>query len=684
MSCNDTRAVVVALAVLFAACNDEALAPSAVPTFGLIGEEPGQVFVVTSTMDAGTGSLRQAILDANAHAGLDGISFEIPAAGPHVIRPSSQLPPITDPVILDGYTQAGASPNTRSTALGSNAVLTVQLDGAATGPGTPGLLILGPGSTVRGLAIIRFQEGIVIVASGNRVQGNFIGTDLTGTAPGPNLGTGVLVLEADNLIGGSEPEDRNVISGNLGDGVRIAGPPAMRNVVAGNFIGLDASGTAPLPNGVPEPAPANSAGVHITENASLNLVGGTETMPASCEGPCNVIAGNHRSGVWIENFANQNIVDGNLIGAAANGDPMGNVRWGVFLGSGQTGPPANDNVVVGNRIEYSGRDGIGLIGGSSGNRIGGSGVTPGMCDGPCNRIAFNGQSPTIGGDGIRIYGNPPLVGSRNSFLGNSISENPRGLAIDIVPDGPTPNDPGDLDGGENGRQNFPELTSATVTPGRLFVRGIIDTPNPQRVLVEIYGNAVPIPGGDESGFGEGAVFLGRAAPASDGSFAAGLLSVPPGTLISATATDEAGNTSELARNIEAVPHRGPDGDDHPRFLPFSFTIGGCGEPVLVTGSFHEHFQFRADPAGGTHFVGHINAVGVGVGQITGAIYNWNDLIRQQGTFRGLEQTFTSIQNTRMIGLGSASDMRVQARFHVTVTPSGVVSVILDDVSAICT
>ena len=680
----DTRAVVASLALLLAACSDESTAPSAAPAFDVVGqEEVEQVFVVTSTTDAGAGSLRQAILDANASPGLDGISFDIPGAGPHVIQPASALPPLTDPIVIDGYTQPGAAANTSATGLGSNAVVKVAVDGSAAGALVPGLLVFGGGSTVRGLAVGGFQNGIVLVSAGNRVQGNFIGTDAMGTAPAPNLSSGVFVLDADNVIGGSATEHRNVISGNVGDGVRISGAAAMRNVVAGNYIGLDASGAAPLPNGLPEPQPSNSAGVNIVGGASENLVGGSSGMPASCEGPCNVIAGNHRSGVWLGAFAHDNTVQGNLIGVSASGAPMGNARWGVFFGASQTGPPANDNVLVANRVEWSGRDGIGLIGGSSGNSIGGSGVTPGACDGPCNRIAFNGQRPDLGGDGIRIYHNDPVTGTGNSFLGNSISENPRGQAIDIFPNGPTPNDPGDFDVGENNLQNFPELALATVTPGRLFVRGTIDTPSPETVLVELYGNPVPAPGGDESGFGEAAVFLGRTAPAPDGSFVAGLAGVPAGTLISATATDEAGNTSELARNVEALPHRGPDGSEHPRFLPFSFTVGGCGEPVLVTGAFHDHFQLQSDAAGGTHFKGHVNAVGVGVGQLTGATYNWNDAIDEQGSFRGAEQTFTSVRSVRLIGRGSAPELRIQARFHITVTPTGVVSVIVDDFSVVC-
>src|SRR6476620_8609971 len=91
-------------------------------------------FTVLNTNDAGAGSLRQAILDANAHVnsgGPDRIHFGIPGTGLHTIRPAARLPDVTDPVVIDGYTQAGASPN--SLAVGNNATLTIEITGADAG-----------------------------------------------------------------------------------------------------------------------------------------------------------------------------------------------------------------------------------------------------------------------------------------------------------------------------------------------------------------------------------------------------------------------------------------------------------------------------------------------------------------------------------------------------------------------
>jgi hypothetical protein len=134
---------------------------------------------------------------------------------------------------------------------------------------------------------------------------------------------------------------------------------------------------------------------------------------------------------------------------------------------------------------------------------------------------------------------------RNSIFSNG------SLGIDLAEDDVTPNDPSDGDVGANNFQNFPVLASAVVQGAHLRVAGTIDTPNPSTVTIEFFANPVPIPGGDPSGHGEGAIFLGTVRPNGSGSFNATLPRVPRGTLISATATDAAGNTSEFAANTAA-------------------------------------------------------------------------------------------------------------------------------------
>jgi hypothetical protein len=201
------------------------------------------IFMVTNTGDnsgvnpaplAGTGTLRQAIVDANAAntgtaANPDLITFDITSAsdaagggtgfnaavGVATIQPLSGLPTVTDTVVFDGYTQPGASPNTL--AVGDNAVLKIVLDGSLAGV-VDGLTIASGNSTVRGLVIDNFAAahvgGLVLSGSGNDVvTGNFIGTDVTGESTAANAG-GIYAYAPNNTIGGTSPGDRNIISGN--------------------------------------------------------------------------------------------------------------------------------------------------------------------------------------------------------------------------------------------------------------------------------------------------------------------------------------------------------------------------------------------------------------------------------------------------------------------------------------
>ncbi len=120
------------------------------------------------------------------------------------------------------------------------------------------------------------------------------------------------------------------------------------------------------------------------------------------------------------------------------------------------------------------------------------------------------------------------------------------------------------------------------------------------------------------------------------------------------------------------------------FFPFSFPgVATCAELVDVEGFFHPVFQFTADGAGGFHSKGHFNATGIGVGQSTGAIYNWNDAINFESNFRPPQETFTSQQSLLLVGRGDAVNQRLKALFHVTVTPNGVVNITADSFTQEC-
>jgi hypothetical protein len=220
---------------------------------------PASTFVVTSTVDSGPGSLRQAILDANAHPGADSIVFNIPGSGLHTITPSTALPTISDAVTIDGSTQPGFADSP-----------IIELDGSRAGAGVDGLRITAGSSVVSGLVINRFSsDGVELSGNGGSiVKGCFIGTDATGTVDLGNAFRGLNIASSNNTIGGTAAAARNVISGNNNTGIFMtAGTTG--NLVQGNFIGTNAAGTAAVGNGTGVATQGQSA------NFSSHTIGGT-------------------------------------------------------------------------------------------------------------------------------------------------------------------------------------------------------------------------------------------------------------------------------------------------------------------------------------------------------------------------------------------------------------------------
>ena len=192
------------------------------------------------TCDATHCSLREALVATNWGHSNGTIRFNIPGTGPHTIQPLSPLPNLVQtPATIDGYSQPGAAQNTAPPDSSTNAVLMIEVDGSL----SPGAITLGDGSVVQGLVLNRGAY-LSISGSRNTIQGNFIGTDVTGAvAQGSPVGIQLTgsAGSGGNVIGGTEPSARNLVSGNT-VGIRIS--DAEGTIVQGNLIGTDASGTS--------------------------------------------------------------------------------------------------------------------------------------------------------------------------------------------------------------------------------------------------------------------------------------------------------------------------------------------------------------------------------------------------------------------------------------------------------
>jgi len=202
--------------------------------------------------------------------------------------------------------------------------------------------------------------GVVIKFAGtshNRVLGNRIGTNANGAAAIPNGRGGVWISQGatDNAIGGSDPGSGNLISGNKASGVLVEDDGTTGNVVAGNFVGPNAAGTASLKNAFD--------GVEIDNGASGNIVGGTTPQAR------NVISGNSAKspyGAGVDLRSGGNAVFGNYIGTDKGGSAALPNRLGVVVASGVHGGDVGGgatgarNVISGNLEQGIWLAGIGV------------------------------------------------------------------------------------------------------------------------------------------------------------------------------------------------------------------------------------------------------------------------------------------------------------------------------------
>ncbi len=159
---------------------------------------------------------------------------------------------------------------------------------------------------------------------GTSIEGNLIGTNAAGSAALANHLSGVLINSgaSGNTIGGTTAAALNVISGNMGDGVNISDSGTTLNVVEGNFIGTDVTGTLDL---------GNNNGVSILSSSSNNTIGGTTT------GARNIISGNNQYGISFYRAGTGNVVAGNYIGTDKDGTAaLGNGSWGIEISRPRT------------------------------------------------------------------------------------------------------------------------------------------------------------------------------------------------------------------------------------------------------------------------------------------------------------------------------------------------------------
>ncbi len=526
---------------------------------------PASSFTVTTTNDTGAGSLRKAITDANANPGLDYITFNVGPPGNLVsIFPNSPLPTITSPVVIDGTTQPGYSGHPHVEIRGD--LIAVLGNGLTVGP-------TAAGSTIRGIGVSYFLgQGIEIDASNTVIEGCWIGFGITNVGLG-NLYSGILILNASNCrIGGTVDTTRNVVTANGNFGIYVLGL-ASNNVIQGNYVGLDPSGTFALGNtydGV-------RLNVYGGNGASSNIVGGT------APGSRNIISGNDSAGIGLYGGSvTNNRIIGNYIGtnpagtqAIPNGREgirfwnfssqstgtafhnivggptpaewnviSGNTKGGIAFVGGPSG--GNDNLIIGNIIGLNatasaplgnGADGISIklpYGGTiRGTQIGGS--TPDSGNFICSN---HGVGVSLSGSGV----------SQTRIRRNSIFANDS-LGIDLGANRVTPNDSLDSDGGPNELQNFPIIDSVVVTSSSTKIFGRLDAKPNQRYTVDFYTSE----SADALHFGEGKTFFVEdPAVVCDNTGRRQFQEIvsvplPANTFVTATATDSLGNTSEFSQ-----------------------------------------------------------------------------------------------------------------------------------------
>ncbi len=408
---------------------------------------------VTSAADSGAGSLRAAILAADAAGGSNVIDFAI-GSGLQDISLQTALPAVTDSLTIDGTTQSGYA----GTPL-------ISLNGQGLTTAANGLTVTGNNTLIRGLDIVGFTaDGILLQGSGETVQNSFVGVEADGVTATANGANGIEVSGPAGGAPASAVIENNVISGNDGNGVSFSSNYTSSEV-ADNHVGVDVSGSLAAGNGgdgvYVGPAAAPSGGVTVSGNVISGNLGdgvtldgaagavvtgntiGTDAAGADTVDPNGNSLSNSGNGVTIEGAASGNTIggpsagDGNLIsGNFGNGVEVvagtGSLIQGNDIGTSLAGTAAVGNYGNGVSIEASGTDLLGNV--VSGNYGYGVWVAANSSVIQGNLIGVGADRPTAvpnQADGVYIAGSDNLVGGAGAGEGNIIAFNMgNGVTVD--------------------------------------------------------------------------------------------------------------------------------------------------------------------------------------------------------------------------------------------------------------
>jgi hypothetical protein len=588
---------------------------------------------------SGACTFRAAITQANTRLGPETIAFNVRNADgscPALVTIAApagatgfRIEDKSGRVLIDGYTQCGASPNTL--AVGGNAVIKVELKGNRT-IDVNGISLYSANNVIRGLAIYNWDFQLKLMygaASDNRIEGNFLGTNAansfqyeTNSPFGEQHHEGVRIQgggdgAARNIIGGTTPAARNIISGNRKDGIKIQGAGARDNRIIGNYIGLKQDGVTPLRN--------FTDGVDFEYGVKYNWLGGT------APGERNVVSGNFSEGIEISHDPGTqfNSVVGNYFGLTADGSRAasygnsetaisfedavdsnyaynnvigGNGTSGVFffiLGTrnevhhNQIGVAANGVTAVPNgyQTSYDGqsppyyeRNGITIMGGAQYNKI----YNNLIANHPGDGIVLKNTSDAAHGHFGETYYNTI---SRNSLYNNGDPAVTGSGAIDGIWHKPYY---------VNNTWTYPNQGLPTPTISSATVASVAGTSRTRSnqacagCTIEVFiadKSSASDASGDNAG--EGKTFVGSGTTDAAGNFTIAVTGAAQGQLVTATATDTLGNTSQFSANV--VVAGGPSRIALPgRFEVEDYKPGGSGVGYYDTTAGNSGGKYRSD------------------------------------------------------------------------------------------